>query len=53
MRIGILSRLNFHSLVPVCRRRFILLSAAQQAEHGIGGHGGIFCGSWVEAQMVI
>jgi hypothetical protein len=31
------------------RKRFILLSAAQQTEHGIGSRGGIFSGSWVNS----
>jgi len=29
------------------RKRFNLLSAAQQTEHGFGSRGGIFSGSWV------
>ena len=31
------------------RKRFSLLLAAQQTEHGIGSRGGIFSGSWVNS----
>ena len=44
---GAVSRRNLRSLVPGRRKRFSLLSAAQQTEHGIGSRGGIFSGSWV------
>ncbi len=33
---------GFRGLVPFRRKWFVLLSAAQQTEHGIGGHGGLF-----------
>jgi len=44
---GAVSRRNLRSLVPGHRKRFNLLSAAQQTEHGFGSRSGIFSGSWV------